>query len=137
MARRKSQKTRTRTITKFKTRRINVRGRMRSFRSKHSGKVDHAVLITAGAGAGALVTTLLQILRKNGIAVPPWADYLGSGIAGFLTGKHISKNNMKALECALAGVGTSYVENRVTSGQPILNLSLGGGSSGSMGGNVY
>lgn len=138
MARRKgkSQRTRTRTITKFKTRFRNVKGRARSFRSKHSGKVDHAILITAGAGAGALTTTVLQILRGNGIAIPAWADYLASGVTGFLTGRHISKNNMKALESAMSAVGTSYVENRVVSGQPILNLNLGSGS-GSIGGNVY
>lgn len=137
MARRKGQtKTRTRTVTKFKTRFRNIRARGRSFRSRHAGKVDHAVLITAGAGAGALTTTVLQLLRKNGVAIPQWADYLASGVTGFLTGRHISKNNMKALESAIAGVGTSYVENRVVSGLPILNTGLGNGS-GSMGGNVY
>ena len=137
MARRKGfTKTRTRTITKFKTRRVNVRGRIRSFRSRHSGKVDHMSLIAAGAGAGAITTTAVQLAQKNGIALPNWASLALSAISGLLVGKHIGHSWNKGVESAIASVATSYIENKVVSGQPILNLSLGSGS-GSMGGNVY
>lgn len=138
MARRGRTRIRTRTVTKIRTRRLSgLRSRARSFRSRHSGKVDHAVLLTAGAGAGAITTTLMQIARKQGINIPAWADLVASGITGFLTGRHISKNNMKAVESSIAGVATSYLENKVLSGQALLSLNLNNGSSQNNQGVVY
>lgn len=137
MARKGSRrKTRTRTVTKFKTRIRNVRGRMSGFRARHRSKADHVALIASGAGTGALVTTGIQIAQKNGVNVPSWVSKVISFGAGLLVGKHIGHSWMKGVESGLSAVATSFAEDRVISGQPLLNLNLGG-QSPTIQGQVY
>lgn len=132
---RKMPKTRTRTVTKFKTR--HIRERMRSFRSRHSSKVDHATTILTGVGAGALTSTVTQLLAKNtGFKYPVWLNPMIGGIAGLLAGKHVGHSWNRGVEAGIAGAVTAFAEDRVISGQPILNLNLGS-SQQSIGGTVY
>ncbi len=118
---------RTRTVTRTRTRFRNIRGRISGFRARHRSKVDHVALISAGAGVGALITTGIQIAQKNGMAVPSWLSKVLSLAGGTLLGKHIGHSWTKGIESGISAVATSFVEDRVISGQPILNLSLGGG----------